>query len=399
MILERCGRVTNRLTYMDSCYGLLFSSREMPSMSASTTSKRSRRHSVEAGVSSSASESDPAAAVGGVATRRGIKRPGVWIAVGAFLLVAVVGGILTMQGGTRRVQLGTAASAVPATYDSERAFGYLEKICAIGPRISGTQGMQQQQQLLIDFFEKQNGVVQLQAFDVRHPLTGARTTLANLIARFGVDRPKRYLIAAHYDTRPFPDRDPVNPRGVFLGANDGGSGVAALMELSHHLRDLPSDVGVDLILFDGEELVYDSDRDPYFLGSTHFAREYLAQPTTPRYQAGILLDMVGDAEQHFYIEKNSWRYARPVVREVWGLAEDLGVKSFHSRVKHEVRDDHIPLNTIARIPTIDIIDFDYPRPTTRGMSYWHTQQDVPANCSGESLAAVVYVVHQWLQSK
>jgi hypothetical protein len=109
--------------------------------------------------------------------------------------------------------------------------------------------------------------------------------------------------------------------------------------------------------------------------------------------------MVGDADQQLYLEQNSWRYARPVAREVWDLAGKLGVTSFKSRVKHEVRDDHLPLNQIAKIPTIDIIDFDYPRPNTRGMSYWHTQQDVPANCSGESIVAVVYVVDQWLKSK
>ena len=84
------------------------------------------------------------------------------------------------------------------------------------------------------------------------------------------------------------------------------------------------------------------------------------------------------------------------MNSVWKTAEQLGVSAFVPRTRHELRDDHLPLNQIAQIPTIDIIDFDYPRPGIGAPSYWHTQQDIPANCSGESLAAVIWVVHQWL---
>lgn len=328
------------------------------------------------------------------------RRTGWWagaVVLGALLVAVVFVALQTPERATP-AQVGSQR-VVPERYDAERAFGYLEEICAIGPRISGTEGMHRQQELLLDFFRRQGAEAELQSFPARHPLSGETLTLANLIARFYPERPKRFLLCAHYDTLPFPDRDPINPRGVFLGANDGASGVAALMELSHHLDELPADVGVDMVLFDGEELVYDNRRDPYFLGSTHYAREYVAHPPAIPLRAGILLDMVADAAQQFYLEKNSWHYARPVAREVWDLAGRLGVRSFKSRVKHEVRDDHLPLNQIARIPTIDIIDFDYPRPGPRAMSYWHTQQDIPENCSGESLAAVVYVVHQWLLTK
>jgi hypothetical protein len=259
--------------------------------------------------------------------------------------------------------------------------------------------MTRQRAMLRGFFEARGALVEEQSFEVRHPLDGSPVTMVNLIARFGPDRPRRFLLCAHYDTRPFPDRDPVDPRGTFVGANDGASGTAALMELSHHLDALPDDVGVDLVLFDGEELVYDNDRDPYFLGSTHFARQYAAQPPSPPYQAGVLLDMVGDAELQIYLEVNSWRYARSVAREIWDTADRLGIEAFRQRTRHEIRDDHLPLNRIARIPTVDIIDFDYPRAGFRTQSYWHTRQDIPANCSGDSLVRVVYVVHQWLMQQ
>ena len=327
---------------------------------------------------------------------------GLWLGLLICLVLAVCAAVIAMQFPRRAAILPVAAPTfadVPKPYSAERAMSYLEQICELGPRISGTEGMRQQQELLVDFFRKQNATVELQTFPARHPLTGRTITMANFIASYHPHRPKRFLLAAHYDTRPYPDRDPVNPRGVFIGANDGASGVAALMELSHHLDDLPADVGVDLVLFDGEELVYEEPRDPYFLGSTHFAREYIANPPAIPYQAGIVLDMVADAEQQFFIEKNSWRYAQPIVREVWETAARLGIKSFIPQLRHEIRDDHLPLNQIAKIPTINIIDFDYPRPGQRGRSYWHTQHDIPANCSGNSLAAVVYVVHEWLKTK
>ena len=312
------------------------------------------------------------------------------------LLLAVVLLFWPAWFGQSTGRSGQAALPVPPAYDAQRAMGYLRRICDLGPRISGSEGMQQQQALLKDFFTQRGGQVELQTFEVRHPQSGQPVTLGNLIARWGAERPKRFLICAHYDTRPYPDRDPVNPRGVFIGANDGGSGTAALMELSHHLDTLPRDVGVDLVLFDGEELVYQDGRDDYFLGSTHFARQYAADPPSPGYQAGVLLDMVGDADLQIFYERNSWRHARGVAQQIWGTAARLGITAFQPRLRHEIRDDHLPLNQIANIPTVDVIDFDYPRPGLRVQSYWHTQQDVPANCSGHSIAAVVYVIHQWL---
>ncbi|HBJ37835.1 MAG TPA: peptidase M28, partial [Planctomycetaceae bacterium] len=162
---------------------------------------------------------------------------------------------------------------------------------------------------------------------------------------------------------------------------------------------LPADVGVDIVLFDGEELVYREGRDNYFLGSEHFARDYLANPPTVPYTGGILLDMVGDKELTIYYERNSWNYARELSKSVFAKAKELGVEAFIPRIRHEIRDDHLPLNQIAKIPTIDLIDFDYPRPGIGAPRYWHTTQDVPENCSGHSLATVVYVVHQWLMSQ
>jgi len=321
--------------------------------------------------------------------------------VAIFVAVCAIVVAAAWQIGSRSAQPGSTQPqlVIPAAYDADRAFSYLKQICDLGPRPSATPAMQRQQQLLRDFFEKRGAKVELQTFNVRHPETGQSVELGNLIARWNPSRPKRFLLCAHYDTRPFPDRDPVNPKGRFVGANDGGSGVAALMELSNHFHLLPADVGVDIVLFDGEELVYREGRDNYFLGSEHFAREYVTNPPAIGYSGGILLDMVGDKELAIYYERNSWNYARELSKSVFEKAKELNVEAFIARIRHEIRDDHLPLNEIAKIPTINLIDFDYPRPGIGAPRYWHTTQDVPENCSGHSLATVVYVVHQWLMSQ
>jgi glutaminyl-peptide cyclotransferase len=277
-------------------------------------------------------------------------------------------------------------------FDGGRAFEYLTACCDFGPRPSGSKALAEQRQWMVEHFEKCGGEVSQQTFRVRHPLTGAAVSLANVIARWHPDRPARVLLCAHYDTRPFPDRDPRQPKGRFVGANDGGSGVAVLMELAHRLPALPGTLGVDIVLFDGEELVYDEVGE-YFLGSTFFARQYAAKPPAAPYRWGVLLDMVGDNQLRILQEVNGlrWEETRPLIASIWGVAKRLQVREFIPRAGHEVRDDHLPLHDIAGIPTCDIIDFDY--------DYWHTEQDVPRHCSPLSLAKVGWVIEEWLKAE
>lgn len=283
-------------------------------------------------------------------------------------------------------------------FDGRQAYAYLQQICQIGPRPSGSAGMQRQQQLLIEHFTKLGARVRRQEFQIRHPENGSPVSMVNLVVEWHPDRMDRVLICAHYDTRPFPDSDRKHPRGVFIGANDGGSGVALLMELGKHMPNLASSLGVDFVLFDGEEFVFEEkrDRDYFFIGSTFFARDYVGSPPPYRYRSGVLLDMVADAHLELYQEKNSLWHARQVVTEIWDTAGRLGVAEFIKKSRHEVRDDHIPLNEIAKIPTCDIIDFDYPRPGR--ISYWHTEADTADKCSAASLAKVGWVLLEWTRS-
>jgi hypothetical protein len=279
--------------------------------------------------------------------------------------------------------------------DALRAYRYLQQICAIGSRMSGSPGMAQQQELLEQHFKKYGGEVTLQKFDADNPLGGDKVPMANMIVRWHPERKDRILLSTHYDTRPLPDRDPdpvQRKQGVFIGANDGGSGTAVFMELAHVMPDLDSKYGVDFVLFDGEELVYDDNRDPYFVGSTWFAKQYVATPPANPYRWGVLLDMVGDTSLQIYEEQHgvAWRETRPLVNDIWATAGRIGVKEFIPRARYEIRDDHLPLRNIAKIPTCDVIDFDYPP--------WHTAEDTPQRCSGSSLAKVGWVMYEWLKA-
>jgi hypothetical protein len=299
----------------------------------------------------------------------------------------------------RRPADGFASDRFPevtVAFDSSRAMKYLEDICKIGPRMCGTDGMKTQQDLLEAHFKPLADKITWQRFEATQRSVHKPVAMANLIVSWNPERKRRVLVCSHYDTRPHADQeqDPRRWRQPFVSANDGGSGVALLMELATHVKELKSTVGVDFILFDGEEYVFDAD-DEYFFGSTHFAREYrkarLKDRNLPAYVGGILLDMVGGKNAHFPLEQNSWMKAPTLTKQVWGIADELKCSAFRSTElsKYPVRDDHIPLNEIAGISTVDIIDFDY--------THWHRITDVPENCSADSLEQVAKVVSVWLQ--
>jgi hypothetical protein len=307
---------------------------------------------------------------------------------------------ISHQNGLAQNQSAGQPAESPANipFDGAQAYRYLQQICQLGPRPSGSEAMARQQQLVTEHFTQLGARVARQTFQVRHPELGTPVEMVNLIIEWHPERTERILLCAHYDTRPFPDQDRYRRRGVFIGANDGASGVALLMEMGKHMPRLAKPFGVDFVLFDGEEFVFDAQRDDsyYFLGSSHFASTYANSPPPIRYRSGVLLDMVADASLELYQERNSLKYARPIVTEIWNTARRLGVKEFIARSRHEIRDDHLRLNEIARIPTCDIIDFDYPRPGAR-QSYWHTEADLPDKCSAASLGKVGWVVWEWLQ--
>lgn len=309
-------------------------------------------------------------------------------------LLAIAGGALVffhpLDAKPKKEDSGDPAARKAGNFDGDRALAHLTTICDLGPRISGTEAMAKQQELIQKHFEKHGATVTLQKFEGKQPSREKAAPMANMIVTWHPDKKNRVILSGHYDTRPIADQE-TNVRDwtkPFASANDGASTVAFFMEMATLMKDLKTEVGVDFVIFDGEEYMYDRNRDKFFLGSDYFAAQYLKAKDGPKYKAAINLDLFAGKGAVFPVEQNSALRAGPLVEDVWKTAEGLGVKAFKFEYGSEVLDDHIALNR-AGIPAIDIIDFDYP--------HWHRLSDTPDKCSAESMATVAKVLMAWMQ--
>jgi hypothetical protein len=241
----------------------------------------------------------------------------------------------------------------------------VERQVAFGPRAPGTPGHDSCYAFLLDTLRSFAPVVEADTFRYYVPKLGREVALYNLLARFEPRAERRILLGAHWDTRPWADQDPDPARRhePILGANDGGSGVAVLLELARHLRAERPSIGVDIALFDGEDLGTAENQDGWFRGSKRFVVWRAGQPP-PLFV--VVVDMVGERGAEFHWEGNSYDQAQNIVEVVWDAAKRLNIRSFRSDVRHRVFDDHIPFQN-AGIPAIVVIDFDFPQ--------WHTHAD------------------------
>jgi Iap family predicted aminopeptidase len=264
--------------------------------------------------------------------------------------------------------------SIPA-FNKQNSFQYLEKQCEFGARVPGTAAHLKCRDYLVATLRNYTNLVTLQPFQTTMPTYQKPVTCYNIIANFYPNQTRRVLLCAHWDTRPWADRDPdpANHRQPVLGANDGASGVAVLLEIARIISIVPPNFGVDIVLFDAEDFGTYGQNDTWALGSKQFAKN-VVKNYHPEF--GILLDLIGDANQEIYIEQNSYQYARSIVDKIWNIAQRLRIPEFIPEVKYEVYDDHLSLLEIG-IPCIDIIDFDY--------QHWHTISDTPDKCSPESL--------------
>jgi len=278
--------------------------------------------------------------------------------------------------------LSSCNNAVPK-FDKGNAFRYLVEQCEFGPRNPNSIGYKQ----CLDYLQKTLAgfadTIFLQPFVLDDLVNEESYDLTNIIARFKVDEPEQILIGAHWDTRPWADEDPEPEKrnDPIVGANDGASGVAVVLELARILNVSPPPIGVTLVLFDGEDMGRPGIPKSYAQGSLAFAKDLPIEKP----DEAIILDMIGDAELHIPIERFSYQQNRQLVKKLWGLAKVLNLGAFESRIVHTIYDDHVPLWAEAKIPAVDIIDFNYPN---SNKNYWHTTQDLPENCSAESLGQV-----------
>lgn len=274
------------------------------------------------------------------------------------------------------VCLSACGNQVPQ-FDAQQSYQYILDQTDLGPRVPGTEAHGKAVTMFIEHFRNCGAEVFIDSSTFTDTIKNLTLPIRNVVARFYPEADKRIMLGAHYDSRPMCDQDPdpANRDKPVLGANDGASGVAVFMELANILSRNKPKIGVDLVLFDLEDWGRDGHLDYFCIGSKHYAR----QIKVSTYEYVIVIDMIGDADQKIYKEQYSVQRSRPIVNKVWGLAEDLGIETFQPQVGYAVYDDHLPFMFIG-IPSIVIIDFDYP--------YWHTVQDTPDKCSPESLSNV-----------
>lgn len=288
----------------------------------------------------------------------------------------------TENTNTPRNAIESSPQTQPSGFDGNSAFQFLTSQTQFGPRNPNSAGHRNCLNFIESEARKYTMDVQVQRFTVKG-YDNEVLRLANIFARFNPAAQRRILLVAHWDTRPRADQesDPKKKTQPIIGANDGASGVAVLLELARQFKNSPPPIGVDLLFVDGEDYGKEGDSKYYLLGSAFFGA-HLPPGYAPEF--GIVLDMVGDKQLELRKEMHSLTYGPDIVDLVWNAAQDLGVKQFVQANQGFVTDDHLPLNR-AGIKTIDIIDFDYPDESNR---FWHTHNDIPENCSSESLAAV-----------
>jgi len=280
----------------------------------------------------------------------------------------------------------TVLKTIPVPdFNADSAYFYIEQQVAFGPRVPNTASHDSCADFLIDKLNSfkfevttQKGIVK--AFD------GTQLNITNIIAQINPGAKNRIMLCAHWDTRPFADQDVINKTEPIEGANDGGSGVGVLLEIARQVGLSKPHIGVDIILFDGEDYGKSTVSNSYCLGAQYWAENLPITNYYPKY--GILLDMVGAENALFYLEGYSMQFAPHVIKHVWKTAAKLGYSHhFVFRKTNPTTDDHLYVNTIAKIPCIDIIQHD-PTTTTGFGAYWHTHNDNMSVINKNTLKAV-----------
>ncbi len=303
----------------------------------------------------------------------------------SFLLIGFLFAVSCNEGEKKTKTEGQnqARNIQVPVFSADSASQFIKKQVDFGPRIPNSKAHQQAALYLVETLKRYGAQITVQEFEAE-TYDGSKLRLKNVIASFNPEKSKRILLAAHWDTRPFSDKDPEKPTATFQGANDGASGVGVLLEIARvmHTTSLP-EVGIDIIFFDGEdwgEKEGEQGTHPlkgglqewWCLGSQYWSKNKHKSNYSAYY--GILLDMVGSRNAQFYKEGYSMEFAPAIVDKVWNHAQRLGYS--HVFVKKNlpgVTDDHVFVNSIAKIPMINIVHFE------PGIGYFgdfhHTQKD------------------------
>jgi Zn-dependent M28 family amino/carboxypeptidase len=266
----------------------------------------------------------------------------------------------------------TSCGSEPLTFSGEEAYQQAAAQTAIGVRPTGSEAGWETGDYIVERLKGLGWETEEQVTE----FNGVK--LRNIVGRAGAG--PVIIVGAHYDTRPYADRDPVNPDQSILGANDGASGVAVLLELARVLDKTALNSEVWLAFFDAEDRG-NLDNWPFSVGASYMAENLAVTP-----QAVIVLDMVGDRDQQFYYERNS---DPDLLADLWDIAAGLGYQDqFIPQYKWSIIDDHAPFAALG-LPAVDVIDFEYPA--------WHTSGDTLDQISAESLERIGRVMEVYLE--
>jgi hypothetical protein len=287
-------------------------------------------------------------------------------------------------------------------FNSDSAYFFVEQQVNFGPRVISSKAWDNCSKYLTNKLESYNAKVIVQ----QAPITTydqKKHTLRNIIGSYSPEKNNRIALFAHWDSRHVADYDTINTSQPILGANDGGSGVGVLLEIARNLDLKNPKIGVDIIFFDAEDYGQPENskfpimNDSWCLGSQHWSKNPHKQNYFAKY--GILLDMVGGKDAEFWQESISSYYASNIIKKVWDVAHNIGYSNFFIyKNSPQIMDDHYYVNTIAGIPTIDIIEYD-PFSKTNFNKHWHTHADNMNNVDRKTLKAVGQTVMNVIYSE
>lgn len=260
---------------------------------------------------------------------------------------------------------------LPKRFDAQRAWRDLERVVSFGPRPSGSEALAHTAAYIIEQLRTTTMEVEEQTFRTNTPR--GLMTFKNIIARTRPGCPPRLVIGGHYDTKYFPEFR-------FVGANDGGSSTAALLEIARVLDKQPLDAW--LVWFDGEECIKAYEPGDGLSGSMHFVESLFRRKQQRQVQAMILLDMVADKNFCLTLPK-PYPLEQHLTKKVFEAAYALGLRNHVSLLPTAIVDDHIPF-LLNKIEAVDLIDFDYGNLPGKN-NFWHTERDTLERCAPESL--------------
>ena len=283
-------------------------------------------------------------------------------------------------------------------FNADTAFYFVEKQVLFGPRVPNSKAHQNCSQYLQNQLKRFGAKTYTQE-SKESRFDGEKLNMTNIIGSFYPEKARRIFLCAHWDSRFIADNDTQKTTDPIDGANDGASGVGVLLEIARQLLQRAPNIGVDIIFFDLEDQGKSGSGEvtSWCLGSQYWSRT----PHISNYKAnyGILLDMVGGPGAIFTQEGFSVEYAKDIVNKCWNQAVQSGYSDYFSFEKTPgVIDDHLPINQIMSIPTINIIEYD-PGTENHFNKFWHTHGDNMNNISSATLEAVGQTVLSLIYSE